>query len=98
MIPAGQERPAQKQQIRRGWLEQRRDVDVEGAEAHAIVSELGAGGLVECLNFIRGALAPKHAKILGELISQAAGESREVGGLAKSNQWLELRIELRRDP
>src|SRR4029079_14488913 len=85
-------------QIRRGRLEQRRDVEVEGAEAHAVASELGTGSLVECFNLIRGALAAKHAKILSELVSQAAGKSREVRGLAKSNQWLELRIELRREP
>src|SRR4029453_7419541 len=95
---AGKERPEQKQQIRRGRLEQRRDVDVEGTEAHTVVPELGAGSLIECFNLIRGSLATKHAEILGELVSQAPGKSREVGGLAESNQRLDLSVELRREP
>ena len=47
-------RPEQKQQLRRGGFEQRREVEIEGAKADAVFALLPARRLVERLDLIRG--------------------------------------------
>ena len=78
VIAPSVERPEQKQEIGCGRLEQRRHVDVEGAEAHAIGAKLGAGALVEFLDLARHRVAAKHAERLGEAEGEAAGKPGEV--------------------
>ncbi len=92
MLLAGMQRPKQKQQLRCGGFQQRREVEVKGAEADAVFAQLPAGILVERLDLGGGCVAAKHAKIFSEPKGESAGEARKVLGLAQSDQRFELRL------
>ena len=98
VLAAGMERPQQQQQIGGGGLEQRRDVDVEGAEAHAVFAQLGARRLVERLDLLGDRVAPEHAEVLGQPEGDAAGEAGEVLGFAQLDERLSLARKLGREP
>src|SRR5262245_12423223 len=68
------ERPELRRQHTRRRLEQRRQIDVVGTEAHAVFAQRRAGGLVEPLDLVRDLLAIEHAERFGELERYARSE------------------------
>ena len=74
------ERPELRRQHPRRGFEQRRHIDVIGAEAHAIFAQRGAGSLVEALDLLRDPLPIEHAERLGELKCDAARDAGDVLG------------------
>ncbi len=69
------EGPQRQRQLGRCRLEQRREVDVEGAEAHAVVAQLRAGGLVERAHLLGDGLAAQGAEALAEAESDPARQA-----------------------
>ncbi len=73
-------RPELRGEPARRRLEQRRQVDVIGAEAHAVFAQARARRLVQPLHFLGDALAIEHAERLDQLKGDAARNAGHVGG------------------
>src|SRR5262249_11720416 len=91
-------RPEQQQQVGCSRLAEGGDVNVEGAERHAVGAELGAGALIERLDFICHDMAAKYAERLDEPKCQTAGKPGEIGGFAQPKEGAEPRVELGGQP
>ena len=98
VLATGMERPQHQHEIGRRGLEQRRDIDVEGAESGAVFAKLRARRLVERLDLGGRRLAAQHAEIFRQLIGEPAGEARQVGGLAQHHERRELGAKLGVEP
>ena len=59
-------------------LQQGREVDVEGAEAHAVLAQLRTRRLIERADLLGHALAPQHAEVLLEPEGDAARQAGDV--------------------
>ena len=75
-------RPQQKQEFGRCRLEQGREVNVEGAKADAVFPQLGAGRLIERLQFFGDGIAAQHAEIFREPKGKPPGQAGKVRRLA----------------
>ena len=74
------ERPELCGQHPRRGFEQRRHIDVIGAEAHPILAQRGTGDLIEALDLLRDPLPIEDAERLGELKCDATGDAGNVIG------------------
>ena len=72
------EDPEHGRQLRAGRLQHGREVDVERAEAHAVLAQLGPRRLIERADLLRHALAPQHTEVLLEAEGDAACEPGDV--------------------
>ncbi len=72
------ERPELEGEHARCRLEQRRDIDVVGAEAHAEFAQCGARRLIEPLDLIGDLAAIEHAQRLDQLECDAAGDAGDL--------------------
>ena len=95
---AALERPELGGERARRRLQQGREEDVVGAEAHAVAAEVGAPVLIEAAHLV-GDLGPfQHAERLDHLIADAAGEPGEVGGRLDLHQRPEQAHDMRPQP
>ena len=83
------ERPELRRQTRAARLEQRRQVDVVGAEAHAVLAQGGARRLIEPLDLLGHLLALEHAERFDELEGDTARDAGHVVGDGEREQRLE---------
>ena len=91
-------RPQQRRDRARGRLQQRRNIDVIGAEAHAVFAQGGARGLVQFLDVV-GDLRPfQHAEPLGQLEGDAARDAGDILGLGKLEQRAEQFLDMGLEP
>ena len=79
-------RPQQRGQRARRRLEQRREVDVIGAKAHAVFAQGGARSLIEILHLGGDLGALQHAERLDQLEGDAAGDAADILGLRQLEQ------------
>ncbi len=80
------QRPERDGELGRSGLQESREVDVERAEANAVLTELRARLLIEVLHHVGDQLALHHAEALGEAEGDAAGEAREILRLGDIDQ------------
>ena len=79
-------------------FQQRRQVDVIGAEAHAVFSQGRAGRLVEVLHLGRDLRTFQHAQGLDQLEGDAARDPGDVAGLGEIEQRPEQFFNMRLQP
>ena len=86
----------------RGRLEQRRKINVIGAEAHAIFAQGRAGRLVKALDLLGHFLPLEHAEGFNELECDATRHAGHViGGCQREQrrqQFLDVRLEPKIEP
>src|SRR5260370_26793144 len=80
------ERPKLRRQRARRRLEQKRNINVIGAEPHAMPAQDGPQILVETLKIVGNLAALKNAERFHELVSNAAGQPRDILGGAPYEQ------------
>ena len=71
---------------------------MEGAEAHAVLAQVGARGLVERLDVVGDLGALEHAERLDDLEGDAAGEPGDVVGGAEHEQRRQQALDMRARP
>ena len=92
------ERPELRRQRPRPWLEQRRQIDVIGAEAHAILTQHPARRLVEALDLLGDLGAFEHAERLHQLERNPARDARNVLGGGKLEQGAQKFFDMGLEP
>ena len=90
--------PQQRGQRPRRGLQERREIDVIGAEAHAVFAQGSARGLVEILHLGGNLGALEHAERLDQLERDAAPDAGDVFGLGEPEQRPQQFFDMRLQP
>ncbi len=91
-------RPQQRGQRARRRLQQRRQIDVIGAEAHAVFAQARPRRLIEILHLGRDLGTLEHAQRLDQLKGDAARDAGDVLGFGKVEQRSEQLSDMRLQP
>ena len=92
------ERPELGRERTRRRLEQQRQVDVVGAEAHAVFAQAGALGLFQPLHVVGDPLPVEHAERFDQLERDAARDAGDVGRGREFEQRAEQLLDVRLEP
>src|SRR5262249_3311658 len=74
------EHPKLRRQRARCRLEQKRDIDVIGAESHSMFAQDGPQSLIEALEIVGDLAALENSECFHQLVGEAAGKSRNLLG------------------
>ncbi len=83
------QRPERRRKLGGRGLQKGRKIDVEGAEADAVLAQLGARLLIEALHHVGDQLALQHAEALGQPERDPPRQPRHVLGLGDVDQRLQ---------
>ena len=92
------ERPELRRQRPRPRLEQRRQIDVIGAEAHAVLAQRRTRGLLQALDLVRNLVAIEHAERFGELERNATRDAGYVLSRGEPEQRLQESLDVGLEP
>jgi hypothetical protein len=90
--------PQQRGQRARRGLQQLREIDVIGAEPHAVFAQRGARGLVEILHLGGDLGAFEHAERFDQLEGDAAADALQILGLGQLEQRPEQLFDVGLEP
>ena len=92
------ERPELRRQRARRGLEQSRQIDVIGAEAHAVFAQRGACRLIEALDLLGHLLALQHAERFDQLEGDAARHAGDIVGGGEREQRRQHLLDMGLEP